>query len=165
MTPGVGGILPREVLQDGITIDGKYFPPGVDIGVPIYALQHNEKYHSKPFEYIPERWLVNDAAQHGSLGSAASVALSKSAFCPFSVGPRGCVGKGMAYKELTLIVARLVFHFDMRTAPGTTAGEGDFANGEASLRHRKGEFQGFDKFVLKADGPMVEFRVRDEVQI
>lgn len=157
MTPGVGGILPREVLPGGISIDNHYFPAGVDIGVPIYALQHNEEYHPQPFEYIPERWLVDANVK----GSVESVALAKSAFCPFSLGPRGCVGKGMAYKELGVILARLIYIFDMRIAPGTTAGEGNPFLGEKSLRHRKQEFQGLDKFVLKADGPMVEFRLRD----
>ena len=164
MTPGVGGILPREVLPGGITIDGTFFPPGVDIGVPIYALQHSSEYHSQPFEYIPERWLVDDDIQPGEIGSADSVARTKNAFCPFSLGPRGCVGKGMAYKELMVVVARLVFMFDMRIAEGTTAGQGDPSLGEESLRHRVGEFQGLDKFVLQADGPMVEFRLREGVE-
>ncbi|KAL9128641.1 MAG: hypothetical protein Q9217_002737 [Psora testacea] len=38
MSPGVGGILLREVLPGGITIGGVFYPPGDDIGVPIYAL-------------------------------------------------------------------------------------------------------------------------------
>lgn len=160
MTPGVGGILPREVLSGGIVVENIYFPAGVDIGVPIYALQHNEAYHPQPFEYIPERWLVNENIKTG-LGSSENVALAKSAFCPFSLGPRGCVGKGMAYKELSVILARMIFIFDMRISPGTTAGEGNPSLGIESLRHRKREFQGLDKFVLKADGPMVEFKLRD----
>lgn len=159
MTPGVGGILPREVLPGGIIVDNTYFPAGVDIGVPIYALQHNEAYHPQPFEYIPERWIVNENVKTG-IGSSENVAVAKSAFCPFSLGPRGCVGKGMAYKELGVILARLVYIFDMRISPDTTAGEGSPSLGEKSLRHRKGEFQGLDKFVLKADGPMVEFKLR-----
>ena len=159
MTPGVGGILPREVLTGGITVDGTYFPPGVDIGVPIYALQHHSQYHPRPFEYIPERWLVEDGPQTPDLSSAESVALAKSAFCPFSLGPRSCVGKSMAYKELTIVLARLVYMFDMRIAKGTTAGEGDPKLGEESLRHRRGEYQGLDKFVLQADGPIVEFKL------
>lgn len=141
------------------------FPAGVDIGVPIYAIQHNSAYYAQPFEYIPERWLVDDKVQPASLRSAESVALAKSAFCPFSVGPRGCVGKGMAYKELMIVVARLVFMFDMKIAAGWTVGEGNPALGEESLRHRRGEFQGLDKFVLQADGPLVQFKLRDGVEM
>ena len=161
MTPGVGSILPREVLPGGITIDGTYFPPGIDVGVPIYALHHNKAYHPQPFDYVPERWLADAKTNFSGLGSAESVALAKTAFCPFGLGPRSCIGKGMAYKELMIVVARLVYIFDMRIAEGTRVGEGDPRLGEESLRHRRGEFQGFDKFVLQADGPMVEFSLRD----
>lgn len=160
MSPIVGGILPREVLSGGITVDNTYFPAGIDVGVPIYALQHNEAYHPQPFEYIPERWLLNENVKTG-FGSLESVALARRAFCPFSLGPRACVGKGMAYKELSIILARLIYVFDMRISPGTTAGEGNPSLGEESLRHRTGEFQGLDKFVLRADGPLVEFKLRD----
>ena len=164
LSPGVGGILPREVLPEGIDIDGIHFPAGVDVGVPIYAIQHHDAYYPQPFQYIPERWLVEDNVEPRNLRSAESVARAKSAFCPFSVGPRGCVGKGMAYKELMIVVARLVYLFEMRIAPGSTAGEGNPALGEKSLRHRKGEFQGLDKFVLQADGPMVQFRLRNGIE-
>ena len=71
----------------------------------------------------------------------------------------------MAYKELILIVARLVYLLDMRIASGTTAGEGHPDKGSESLRHRKGEFQGLDEFVLKADGPIVEFKLKDGVDL
>ena len=108
---------------------------------------------------------MDDKARPENLRSAESVALAKSAFCPFSVGPRGCVGKGMAYKELLIVVARLVYMFEMRIAAGSTAGEGNPALGPQSLRHRKGEFQGLDKFVLQADGPVLQFQLREGIEM
>jgi len=38
------------------------------------------------------------------------------AFKPFSVGARDCIGRNLANVELRLIIARLVFNFDMRLA-------------------------------------------------
>ena len=169
MSPGVGGILPREVLAGGIDIDGQHFPPGVDVGVPIYTIQHNEAYYPRPWDYIPERWLINEDPTHGKpetsdalgeIGTPESVALAKSAFCAFSLGPRACVGRSMAYKEVTIVIARLVWLFEMRLAPGRREGEGSPEAGVRSGRHRVGEYQGKDMFVLKADGPIVEFRKR-----
>jgi len=49
----VGGLLPRETLGDGLFADGEWFPAGIDIGVPHYALQHNELYHPDSFEFDP----------------------------------------------------------------------------------------------------------------
>lgn len=173
MSPGVGGILPREVLPGGIDIDGQHFPSGVDVGVPIYAIQHHDVYYPQPWEFIPERWLINknlstqSEASNASvdpnrqIGTPKSVALAKSAFCPFSLGPRGCVGKSMAYKEITIVIARLIWLFEMRLSPGRLEGEGNMAAGVQSGRHRVGEYQGLDMFVLKANGPIVEFRPRE----
>ena len=66
----------------------------------------------------------------------------------------------MAYKEISLVVARLVWLYEWRVAEGTCAGEGDPRLGEESLRHRVKELQGKDRFVLVHDGPVVQFRER-----
>jgi len=58
LSPGVTGMIPREVLEGGITIDETYFPAGCDIGVPNYALHHNEAYFPGSFPFKPERWIV-----------------------------------------------------------------------------------------------------------
>jgi cytochrome P450 len=90
LSPSVGGILPRQVLREGIEIDGQQLPEGTVVGVPHYAIHHNPEYYPRPFEYKPERWI----AELEPNVTADSVELGKSAFCPFSIGPRGCIGKG-----------------------------------------------------------------------
>jgi len=37
---------------------------------------------------------------------------------PFGLGARGCLGKSVALAELRLVLARLVWTFDLKTAPG-----------------------------------------------
>ncbi|KAI9871341.1 MAG: hypothetical protein M1830_003014 [Pleopsidium flavum] len=155
LSPPVGGLLPREVLPGGITIDGHHFPAGTDIGTPHYALHHKEDYFPDAFAYKPERWLV------GADVTAESVELAHSAFCPFSVGPRGCIGKGIAYLELSIAVARVVWLYDVRLASGGAGvGEGR-PDGECGRRRRE-EYQLFDAFVAMKDGPLVEFKARSE---
>ena len=87
------------------------------------------------------------------------VALAHSAFSPFSIGPRGCIGKGVAYLELRLALARTLFLYDMRVAPGTHLGEGGPRSGWA--RQRTGEYQLKDTFTSHKVGPLVEFRLRE----
>lgn len=36
----------------------------------------------------------------------------REAFAPFSIGPRNCIGKTLAYAEMKLILTRLMLHFD-----------------------------------------------------
>ncbi|KAH7322822.1 putative cytochrome P450 monooxygenase [Stachybotrys elegans] len=158
LSPSVGGILPREVLAGGITIDGQTLPAGTVIGTPHYTIHHNEDYFPSAFTYTPERWIagaVNPLT--GRTTSEEDVALAQSAFCPFSVGPRGCIGKGMAYAEMMTTLARTLFLYDMRKAVGVEdPGEGRPGLGWG--RHRASEFQLVDTFTSAKTGPLVEFR-------
>ncbi|KOS17813.1 Isotrichodermin C-15 hydroxylase [Escovopsis weberi] len=161
LSPSVGGILPREVLPGGITIDGETIPEGTVVGTPHYTIHHNEQYYSNPFDYVPERWLVG--AINPLTGKATTeddVSLASSAFCPFSSGPRGCIGKGLAYVEMTLMLGRTFYMYDARKAVGVE----DPSEGRADLewgRHRTSEFQLVDIFTSAKKGPLVEFRRSD----
>ena len=152
MTPPVAGALPRHVLPGGISIAGHHIPAGVDVGVPHYAIHHNAEYFPRPFDFVPERWLSDPTANplHDKLPEAHA------AFCPFSIGPRGCIGKGLAYVELTVTIARVLYLFDLRLAPGSTLGAGreDLEVG----RRRSMEYQIEDRFASMKDGPMLQFR-------
>jgi cytochrome P450 len=161
LSPSVGGLLPREVLPGGIIIDGESIPQGVVIGTPHYAIHHNEAYYPNPYAYVPERWLAGSAnAATGQSTSQEDVEVAGSAFCPFSIGPRGCIGKELAYVEMRTSLARTLFLYDMRRAVGVVdPGEG--REGREFGRHRVGEFQLVDTFTSIKDGPMVEFRRRD----
>jgi len=154
MSPPVPGVAPRKVLAGGIEIDGHHIPEGFDVGVPHYTIHHNPDYYPKPFDYVPERWLTDPAANpmHDGLEAA------RSAFCPFSIGLRGCIGKGLAYVELTVTIARVLFLYDLRLAPGMNLGGGgkDMEVG----RERANEYQIEDRFASKKDGPILQFRPR-----
>jgi cytochrome P450 len=166
LSPSVGGILPREVLAGGLTVDGHTIPEGVVVGVPHYTIHHNPAYYPSPFSFIPERWVEGaEANLEGAVGlvgttskvTADDVARAHSAFCPFSVGPRGCIGKGLAYHEMTTTLARTLYLYDMRRAVGVK----DPGEGRPQLgwgRHRESEYQLIDTFTSARDGPMIEFR-------
>lgn len=153
-SPPSGGILSREVLDGGINVDGHHFPKGIEIGTPHYALHHNENYFPDSFTYKPNRWLVG--SETGI--TAESVELARSAFCAFSTGPRGCLGKGLAYREISITIARMVWLYDMRLAQASTIGEGDPTFEEG--RRRPWEYQLKDTFASKAHGPMIELSTR-----
>ncbi|KAF2261282.1 cytochrome P450 [Lojkania enalia] len=156
LSPGVGGILPREVLQPGMWVDKHFFPPGTDVGVSNYAIHHNIEYFPSPFTFKPERWLSDSVCEGGV--SVQEVKLAQSAYSPFGVGRTNCVGQNLAYQEIMTVIARLLFLYDMRIKPGTTMGEGSVELGPD--RCRKDELQTWDRFVSYHEGPMVEFRPR-----
>ncbi|KFX96737.1 hypothetical protein V490_03168 [Pseudogymnoascus sp. VKM F-3557] len=148
----VGGILPREVIGKGLDIDGHHFPAGVDVGTSHYAVHHNPAYYPDPFAFKPERWIVAGET------TQEDVTKAKSAFCAFSVGPRACIGRALAYTELMISLGRVLYTFDMRLAGGMRVGEGGVGMGAG--RERQSEYQLKDSFTSLKDGPMVEFRRR-----
>ncbi|OTA52103.1 isotrichodermin C-15 hydroxylase [Hypoxylon sp. EC38] len=162
MSPSVGGILPREVLKGGMTIDGEFIQEGIVVGTPHYTIHHNPAYYPRPFSYTPERWIAGSQKRHsdrdGSVVTEQDVATAQSAFCPFSIGPRGCIGKGLAYVEMMTTLARVLYLYDLRKSAGFDPAEGnpDLEWG----RRRVDEFQLIDQFTSLKDGPMVEFRKR-----
>ena len=154
MSPPVGGALWRETCKGGVKLEGEVIPPGLDVGVGIYAIQHNPEYFPSPFQYSPERWIVSDS------NPAEAVARARSAFSAFSVGPVGCVGKNLAYMELTLTLARVLWLLDMKAS----GDQGECAPEKAYLKsyeeHKELEYHLRDRFTSWKDGPMVAFRER-----
>lgn len=55
-----------------------------------------------PENFNPDRWLPNDRLTD----------VQKSAFIPFSTGPRACVGRNVAEMELKLITSTVALGFD-----------------------------------------------------
>ncbi|KAF2653489.1 cytochrome P450 [Lophiostoma macrostomum CBS 122681] len=154
-TAGVPSHLPRVVLPGGINVDGNQLPEGTVVGVPAYALHHTPEYFPDPWAFRPERWIESDDV------SAESIAFSRKAFTPFSIGTRQCSGRNLAYLQLKLTLAHVLFRYDMRLAPdqkGLGGGGPDMEEG----RQRKDEFQMWDALGFVRDGPMVEFKTRTQ---
>ncbi|KAI5460553.1 cytochrome P450 [Mariannaea sp. PMI_226] len=160
LSPSVTGLLPRETLEGGAIIDGEDIPSGTVVGTPLYALHRNEAHFSSPHSYLPERWIAGAKLGGDDAPEVTStdVAHSQKAFAPFSIGPRGCIAKNMAYMEMMTTLARVLFLFDLRKAVGVQdPGEG----GEGGWgRHRVGDYQLVDTFTSGKNGPIVEFRRR-----
>ena len=150
-TAPVPSHLPRIVLQGGMEIDGQFFTEGTVVGVPMYAIHHDPEYFPEPFTFKPERWIES------STNSTESIALARKAFNPFSIGSRQCSGRNLAYLQLKLTLAHMLWRFDMRLAPD----EPNRGGGGPELgvgRERKDEFQLWDALGFGRDGPMVEFK-------
>lgn len=143
IAPPVPSVLMREVLEGGININRHFFPQGAELAVPAFVIHRNPGCYPEPLEYRPERWI-------GNVEKDKHVQLAQSAFCPFSIGPRSCVGRSMGYLEMTTTIARLLWSMDVRRQSGNILGE-DYDGTYAML----------DGFVAEKYGPMVEFRRRD----
>ena len=146
----------REIEDPGTPIDGEYLPPGTDVGTSMYAIHHNEDYYPDPYVFKPERWLH-------VVNTEDEVERVYGAFNPFSLGPRGCVGRGLAYMELSDTLAKLLWHLDLRKPEGPLGKVGEGRSWFRNGRHHVKEFQLVDHLTSIKDGPFVEFRRRELV--
>ncbi|KAK3703723.1 hypothetical protein LTR37_014301 [Vermiconidia calcicola] len=105
--PPVPTGLLRTVPKDGDTIDGRWVPGGTSVAVSGWAAAHNPANFIDCDSFIPERW--TDKAYESDYKKAAQ---------PFSLGPRGCIGKHLSYMEMRLILGRLLWNFDLESTDG-----------------------------------------------
>lgn len=155
MAPPIGSALFREVEPGGAFIDKRFVPAGVDIGTSVYSLHHHNKYFSDPFQFIPERWVL---VENGS--NREEIERAQRAFMPFSIGPRGCIGKSLALMELQSTLASLLFYFNFRIADGNHGHIGEGKKCAEWGRHRENEYQLYAHLTATREGPFVQFQRR-----
>lgn len=105
--PPLPGSLSRVVTNtEGEWIAGQWVPPETRVGVFQWAAGRSASNFHNPESFIPERWLDRDPdSQFGSDDQGA--------IQPFSTGPRNCIGKNLAYMEMRLILAHVLYRFDL----------------------------------------------------
>ncbi|KAJ1300380.1 hypothetical protein OPQ81_005199 [Rhizoctonia solani] len=104
----VGTGLPRVVPPGKtITVAGQTFKEGSVISVPSYTTNRLSVWGEDAAEFRPERWLEDNAGSFNKY------------FVPFSVGPRACIGRNLAYMDLMLIVATLFRRYQVEALPTT----------------------------------------------
>ncbi|KAI4829627.1 cytochrome P450 [Aureobasidium sp. EXF-8845] len=102
--PPVPTGLPRQVPKGGARICGEYVPEDITVSVSQWATYHSETNFYDAESFIPERWLGEDARfEHDN----------HAAFQPFSVGPRNCIGRNLAYHECRLLLTEVFWNFDL----------------------------------------------------
>lgn len=105
--PPVPTGLTRTVPEGGDTVAGEFIEGGTTVSVYSWAATHCPENFTEPDMFIPERWL-EDAGDRQRFAQD-----KKDASQAFSLGPRGCIGKHLSYLELRLILANLLWHFDV----------------------------------------------------
>ncbi|KAJ5334645.1 isotrichodermin C-15 hydroxylase [Penicillium brevicompactum] len=95
--------LPRYVDAQGDIIDGHWVPAGTVVSVAPIATYQSETNFKRADQFIPER----------HLGDPEFASDNKDAMQPFSVGPRNCIGRNLAYVEMRLILTRIIFNFNL----------------------------------------------------
>ncbi|KAF2475254.1 cytochrome P450 [Lindgomyces ingoldianus] len=105
LDPAVVVGVPRVVPKGGDTICGKWVSEGTYVAFNQFSANRLERNFHYPNSFIPERFLTK------SLGRD-----DLSTFQPFGIGRHSCIGMKLAYAEMRLIIARLLYSFDLTLA-------------------------------------------------
>lgn len=110
LCPTIPDSMRRLVPPGGAVVCGQHLPADTVVSIPPWSSYRSSRNFARPDEFVPERWLPSPDKEGGQD--------SKIVFNPFSLGPHNCPGQNLAWLELRLILARLVWRFDMAIPPG-----------------------------------------------
>lgn len=94
--------LPR--YSPGAEVDGHYVPKGTVVSVAPLNMTRDSRYWQDGESFRPERWVGEGFRDE------------KKASQPFSTGPRACLGINLAYLEMRLALAKMVWLYDWELA-------------------------------------------------
>ncbi|KXJ86403.1 cytochrome P450 [Microdochium bolleyi] len=110
--PPAASVTPRQ--SPGAEVNGVWLPKGTGVLYDTLSSFGNPAYFKNPDTFVPERWLKPSHPFHDPIYDNDR----KDIFKPFSAGPRDCIGKNLAYAEMRVTLARLLFRFDLEVLPG-----------------------------------------------
>ncbi|KAI4107532.1 MAG: hypothetical protein L6R37_001492 [Teloschistes peruensis] len=96
----------REAFKSYADINAKdaqqlTYLQAAEINVSPWTVAHNPEYWDEPMEFRPERWLDSQSSD------------VKEASQPFLLGPRSCIGRNFAYMEMNLLLAKMLWTYDL----------------------------------------------------
>ncbi|KAH8202933.1 hypothetical protein TruAng_002879 [Truncatella angustata] len=102
--PPAPDTLFRTTTNKSAIVAGKIVPAHTKLTMNLWAANRDPNNFYRPLELIPERWMKAAPPEfHND---------DKAVLKPFSTGPRDCIGKNLAWAEMRIILARLVWNFD-----------------------------------------------------
>ncbi|KAF2730885.1 cytochrome P450 [Polyplosphaeria fusca] len=105
MYPPVSQGLPRTAPPGGAQVGSHFIPGGANVQVAQLAAYHSPLHWKNPERFVPERWMEEGEGEYG--GDRRDV------WNPFSYGPRNCLGKNLAYHEMRLVLASVLWYYDL----------------------------------------------------
>ncbi|KAK7966264.1 uncharacterized protein PG986_000541 [Apiospora aurea] len=97
--------FPRETPPAGLQVDDVFIPGGVNVNVPTWAIQRDERYFARALDFVPERWMAPPPE-------------SAAAYLPFQRGPFQCSGKAVAMMQMRMLIGCIALRYNLAFASG-----------------------------------------------
>ena len=99
--------VPHLALSD-TSVGGYRVARGTEVLCNLWSLHHDERYWSRPWDFLPERFLTADG-----LAVLPPVDPARRRLMPFGAGPRRCTGEAFALNRLFVVAATLLQNCDV----------------------------------------------------
>ncbi|KAK4186710.1 cytochrome P450 [Podospora australis] len=117
MYPPAVSNLPRQVHEGGEVIAGKFVPEKTIVECQMYAMNYSSTNWHNADTFEPERFLHKFDTEGNYPESKDDPNEDVfEALQAFNVGPRNCIGRNLAYVEMRLVLARIIYDFDLALA-------------------------------------------------
>ncbi|CAG5040826.1 unnamed protein product [Parnassius apollo] len=108
MFPSLGFLIRQCVSKYTIPEIEVTIDPGVQILIPIQALQNDPQYFANPEQFRPERFLPEEFDSH-----------NKYVYLPFGLGPRACIGEQLGLMQSLAGLAAVLCCCSVEPGPTT----------------------------------------------
>lgn len=109
LMPPVRFGLPRRTVGEGSIIREHAIPGGVTVSASVHTMHRDENLFRQATEWIPERWIPESGES-----SDEELKNLKDFVLPFTLGGRACIGRNLAYMEMSICLAALVMAFEWK---------------------------------------------------
>lgn len=99
-------IIGREATAP-LVVGGHTLPGGCTVFASPWVTHRDPRFWPEPERFLPERWMPEREGE-----------IDRSAYLPFSTGPRKCIGEGFAWTEGTLVLVTLARQWRLHLLPG-----------------------------------------------
>ncbi|KAI1079391.1 isotrichodermin C-15 hydroxylase [Whalleya microplaca] len=99
--------LPRK--SPGAMVAGVYVPKGIVCQISNFTICRDSRFFYDPLNFHPERWLQPDHPRYDAKFSNDDL----KGFYPFSIGPRACSGREIAWNQIRLFLAKVLWTFNL----------------------------------------------------
>ncbi|KAI1350044.1 vera protein [Xylaria sp. FL0043] len=162
------GVIKETLRLNPLAATLRQPPPGFSLTAPGSSLRYpmdgwgvwlsapgvarNPNYWARPDEFLPERWTVPEGHPLHPVNNTA--------WAPFSVGPRNCIGMELALIELRIVAVLTTRRFDIEEAWDEWDAQNSKATPNAKVFGQR-LYWGGDGIVHPKDGMPVHVRLRE----
>lgn len=113
---------------------------GIELAIPVYAIQHDPKYYPDPERFDPERFSEENKRN-----------ILPYTYFPFGLGPRLCIGARFTLVEVKVVLFHLLSRFEIVPVEKTAIPLRFSKNTFINLRPIGGFWLGFKKYKNQED--------------